>query len=198
MTQRNSSTANKLTSEQRATLLEWLAADYDWRLIKQWFEEREWPQLSRAAITYYRRTRFDGIAKIRAERYSQALDSGLAQKAERVERLKLHADKLEAIKWQPDKNGRLWNEKAWRETLRDIAEEMGERKPSVEVHINIIQELERRAIDAGIDIRSDPILLALFTALGADIDHSTADRATDASEASRAVVDPAALPVSRE
>ena len=180
------STANKLTSEQRATLLEWLAADYDWRLIRQWFEEREWPTLSRAAVSYYRRTRYDGIQRIRAERYNKALDAGLAQKAERVERLKIHADKLEAIKWQPDKNGRLWNEKAWRETLRDIAEEMGERKPNVEININVVKELERKAEDAGINIQSDPILLALFTALGAGVNRRETNRAIDDGEASPA------------
>ncbi len=170
-------TRHKLNSEQRATLLEWIAADYDWRLIRNWFKERDWPTITRATVSYYRRSRFDGIQRIRAERYSTALDAGLAQKAERVERLKKHADELEAIKWLADKNGRLWNEKAWRETRRDIAEEMGERKP-IDINVNIIHELERKAQDAGIDIRSDPILLALFTALGIDAGSRTADRST--------------------
>ncbi len=158
----------KLTSEQRATLLEWLAADYDTALIMQWAHDLDWPELTRQAISYYRISRYDGIKRIQEDRYSKALDSGLAQKAERVARLKRHADSLEAIKWLPDKNGRLWNEKAWRETLRDIAEEMGERKPDVNIQINMVSELKRRADESGIDIRSDPILLALFTALGID------------------------------
>lgn len=170
-----SKTGNKLTGEQRETLLEWIAADYDWRLIRDWFAKREWPTITRGLITYYRKSRGESIDRIRSERYSNALDRGLAQKAERVERLKKHADELESIKWLPDKNGRLWNEKAWRETLRDIAEEMGERKPNVNIEINVIQELKRKAEDAGIDIRSDPILLALFTALGADIDRVEKD-----------------------
>jgi hypothetical protein len=156
--------------------LEWIAADYDWRLIRGWFNERGWPTISKALVTYYRKSSGDSVQRIRAERYSKALDAGLAQKAERVERLKKHADELESIKWLPDKNGRLWNEKAWRETLRDIAEEMGERKPNVEVNINIIQELQRKAEDAGIDIRSDPILLALFTALGVSVDNGATNR----------------------
>jgi hypothetical protein len=155
--------------------LEWIAADYDWRLIRDWFADREWPNITRATVSYYRISRGEGIQRIRTERYSKALDAGLAQKAERVERLKKHADELESLKWVPDKNGRLWNEKAWRETLRDIAEEMGERRANVEVNINIVQELQRKAEDAGIDIRSDPILLALFTALGASIDHGAKD-----------------------
>jgi len=123
----------KLNSEQRATLLEWIAADYDWRLIRDWFNERGWPMISRAAVSYYRTSRFEGIEHIRTERYTKALDTGLALKAERVMRLKKHADELEAIKWTPDKNGWLRNERAWRETLADIADEMGHRKQVVEI-----------------------------------------------------------------
>lgn len=124
----------KLTSEQRSQLLLWLAADYDWRLIQQWFEERQWPPISRALVTYYRHSRDMGIDRLREKRRSKALSTGLAIKEERVARLKAHADKLEAIKWTPDKNGRLWNEKAWRETLDDIAAELGDRKTVVEVY----------------------------------------------------------------
>ena len=36
---------------------------------------------------------------------------------------------LDALPWVPDKNRRLWNERAYRQTLADIAEEMGERRP---------------------------------------------------------------------
>lgn len=168
----------KLNGEQRAILLEWLAADYESALILQWAAELNWPRLTRQAIHYYRQSRGESVKRLRAERYTKALDAGLSQKAERVARLKRHADSLEAIKWVPDKNGRLWNEKAWRETLRDIAEEMGERRPNVNVEINIGQELKRKAEDAGIDIQSDPILLALFTALGVNSDGATADRST--------------------
>lgn len=49
-------------------------------------------------------------------------------KEERIARLAEHADALEAIKWGPDDKGRMWNEKAWRETLEAIAAEMGHRK----------------------------------------------------------------------
>lgn len=123
----------KLTPEQRATLLEWLAADYDWRLIQEWFKERGWPEFTRATASYYRVNYASTVSELREERYRTALSSGLAKKEERVERLKKHADKLEVIKWEPDKNGRMWNEKAWRETLADIASELGHRKQVVEV-----------------------------------------------------------------
>ena len=33
------------------------------------------------------------------------------------------------MRFTPDKNGRLWNERAWRQTLDDIAAVMGERWP---------------------------------------------------------------------
>jgi hypothetical protein len=124
----------KLTNEQKETLLMWLAADYDSRLIALWFQEREWPELSRATLTYYRQTYGVDIDKLRAERKESALNTGLAVKEERVKRLVDHADALEAIKWIPDpKTGKLHNEKAWRETLADVAAEVGGRKQNVDI-----------------------------------------------------------------
>lgn len=123
----------KLTSEQRSILLEWLAADYDWRLIRVWFKDRSWPELSRNTIAYYRRSRDLGIKNLRAERRSQVLVTGLAVKEERIKRLIENADALDAIKWVPDKNGKLPNEKAWRECLADIAAELGQRKQVIEI-----------------------------------------------------------------
>lgn len=122
----------RLTGEQRAALLQWLAAEYDSGLIRKWCKEREWPDLSRRGITHYRKRWADQIAAAREQRHSRALTTGLALKEERVGRLKQHADELDAIKWLPDEKGRLWNEKAWRETLEDIAAEMGHRKQTVE------------------------------------------------------------------
>ena len=124
--------APKLTNDQRMQLIEWVAADYSSDLIATWFAAREWPELTRAAVQYYR-TRFQQhIATVRAERHASALNSGLALKEERVQRLKEHADALDAIKWVAGEHGRLWNEKAWREVLDDIAKEMGHRKQLVE------------------------------------------------------------------
>jgi hypothetical protein len=112
----------------------WLAADYDSRLIALWFQEREWPELSRATLTYYRNTYGIEIEKVRAERKESALNTGLAVKEERVKRLVDHADALEAIKWIPDpKTGKLHNEKAWRETLADVAAEVGGRRQNMDI-----------------------------------------------------------------
>lgn len=118
----------KLTNTQRLQLLEWLAADYGGSLIAQWFQERGWPEISPPALTYYRKRYAPKLEQLREERYAAALTTGLAVKAERVQRLKEHADALEAIKWEEAENGRLWNEKAWRETLDDIAKELGHRR----------------------------------------------------------------------
>lgn len=120
--------APKLTEEQRDALLMWLAAEYSEGLILKWFIDRQWPAISSAAFAYYRRKWAEEIAAARAERRSAATNQGLALKEERVRRLAEHADELEAIKWVPDEKGRMWNEKAWRETLEDIAREMGHRK----------------------------------------------------------------------
>lgn len=124
-----------------------MAADYAAALIIEWFKEREWPEITRQDVYYYRSKYAPDVDAVRAARLNSALNSGLALKEERVSRLKAHADALESIKWDADKNGRLWNEKAWRETLADIAAEMGHRKQFVEVSWR--EALEKNGIDAG-------------------------------------------------
>ena len=153
----------KLTSQQRATLLEWIAADYDWRLIRGWFKDNDWPEISRANVTYYRKHYKIDLDKIRSARYEKALDSGLAKRAERVERLKKHADELEELKWVPDKNGRLWNEKAWREVLDQIAGEMGDKK-------NIVSGDDEHPIKQVIEVVYSDSINAAAPASGADED----------------------------
>ena len=123
----------KLTDEQQEALLTWLAAEYDTGLIVKWFDERNWPKLSRATFSYYRKNYGIDIDALRKARRDSALNEGLALKEERVKRLVQHADALDAIKWVPDDHGRLWNEKAWRETLDDIAAETGGRKQNVDI-----------------------------------------------------------------
>lgn len=127
--------APKLTSEIQSILLEWLAADYGGPLIKHWFKEREWPELSDATLSYYREKWQERIGAVRLERRASAINSGLALKEERVKRLTEHADELDAIKWLPDDKGRFWNEKSWRETLDDIAKEMGHRRTGVDLDV---------------------------------------------------------------
>ena len=130
-TKGQSPTENKLNEEQRGALLTWIAADYSTSIIRKWFDEKAWPQISDAGISYYRTTYAPDIDRIRQERRDGALNEGLAIKAERVRRLCEHADELEAIKWEPDEKGRLWNEKAWRELLQQIADEMEPKKMEV-------------------------------------------------------------------
>lgn len=137
----------KLTPDQRHVLLEWLAADYAWALIRQWFQEREWPILNRSTIHYYRTKYGASIDTLRAQRRFDALNTGLALKAERVKRLVEHADALEAIKWIPGDNGRLYNEKAWRETLDDIASEVGDRRIGIDANVSERLEIGVRLID---------------------------------------------------
>lgn len=132
--------APKLTEEQREALLMWMAAEYDTRLIRRRFAANGWPDLSRAALAYYRKRYGSDIEALRKERRDSALNSGLALKEERVARLAIHADELDAIKWVAGENGRYWNEKAWRETLDDIAREMGHRRQGIDVALQ--QEIE--------------------------------------------------------
>lgn len=167
----------KLTSEQRETLLQWLAADYDWRLIQAWFKEREWPIVNRSTVFYYRKAYGVDIERLRADRRDRALETGLALKTERVKRLIENADALEAIKWVPGDNGRLYNEKAWRETLADIAAELGHRKQMHEVEAS--EELRKALQKLGLtlnDINSDPLAAHLFAHAGIGV--SIGDEAT--------------------
>jgi hypothetical protein len=132
--------APKLTQQQRLQLVTWIAADYSFDTIAAWAKQREWPELTPAALTYYRKRNQAKITRLREERHATALTTGLALKVERIQRLKEHADALDAIKWDPGENGRLWNEKAWRETLDDIAKEMGHRRQGVDLTLE--KELE--------------------------------------------------------
>lgn len=122
-----------LAEEQRLQLVEWLAAGFSEPLIRLLFETRGWKKITHQAISYHREQHRQLIEARRREREAAAYDVGLAQREARVKALVDHALKLEEIKWSPDEKGKLWNEKAWRETLDDIAREMGQRKAGVEV-----------------------------------------------------------------
>jgi hypothetical protein len=144
----------KLEAEHRETLMGWIAAEYSSPLILHWFQERQWPAITKQAIQYYREQFADEIEAARKERHGKALTTGLARKEERVERLKQHADALEEIKWVPDENGKLWNEKSWRDTLDDIAKEMGHRRQGVDLNVGKFSDEEliarsQAAFDAG-------------------------------------------------
>lgn len=155
----------KLTNDQKETLLTWLAADYDSRLIALWFKEREWPEISRATLSFYRTSYKIDIEKLRVERKESALNTGLALKEERVKRLSDHADALEAIKWIPDpKTGKLHNEKAWRETISDIAAETGGRKQNIDVTSNgeTITKVDDERFDRAISTLVDALRDSVF------------------------------------
>lgn len=122
--------AAKLSKDQRLILLRLIAADYSNAVIFDRLGKiTDFPALSGSAIDYYRAKYSDDLLLLRKERSDKAIASGLALKAERIARLCEHADVLELRKWEVSLNGRCWNEKAWRETLDDIAREMGERRP---------------------------------------------------------------------
>lgn len=140
--------APKLSKQQRLQLTKWIAADYSFDTITIWFKQREWPELTPAALTYYRKRDRATIDQLREARHAAALTTGLALKVERIQRLKEHADALDAIKWAAGENGRLWNEKAWRETLDDIAREMGHRRAGVDLTLE-------REIEAFLDRLKD-------------------------------------------
>lgn len=160
--------APKLTKAQRLQLLEWVTADYSFDVIAQWFAERKWPELTPAALTYYRTRNRTKIEMLRVERHALALTTGLALKEERIARLKAHADALEKIKWTGDKNGRLWNEKAWREVLDDIAKEMGHRRQGIDLTLERELEAFLDRLQDNLDEDTYARILALAAGAAAD------------------------------
>lgn len=123
--------APRLTRAQRTQVLEWIAADYDTGLIFAWMKEKDWPVISRRTMFHYRKHYTPTINELREQRYKDAMSTGLALKEERIKRLIKHADQLEEFKFTTNKSGALVNEKAWRETLNQIAEEVGDKKANL-------------------------------------------------------------------
>src|SRR5262245_36440675 len=121
--------APSLTLEQRELLIAMLAAGYREGAIQKFWKIEYGRRLASSTIAHWRKQAKPLIAQRRKERIDRALDSGLARKAERIAALKDHAELLAALMWIPSQSGRLHNEKAWRETLEDIAVEMGDRRP---------------------------------------------------------------------
>ena len=140
----------KLSSEDREYLLELIAAEYDTRTILHLLEEEEIPAITRQTLDSYRKRHGERIAEIRARRRDEALERGVADQAERIARLVRHADALERRKFQLDDKGRPRYEQAWRQTLRQIAEEKGELKKVLE-HTGKITfaELARQFAEVG-------------------------------------------------
>jgi hypothetical protein len=122
-------TAPRLSAEQRDKLLVLLASGLTEKPIADFFGLLGWEPLAGSSLSHYRKKWKAKIEAASAARIDEALTTGLALKANRIAALKEHAAQLEQIKFAKDKNGRLWNERAWRQTLEDIALEMGDRKP---------------------------------------------------------------------
>jgi len=122
----------RVSPSMRDLLLKLLVAGEREGAINALFRSLGYLMPASSALAYYRERWRDMIDEARASRTERALTEGLALKAERVAKLREHAEVLDALRWVPDKNGRLWNERAYRQTLANIAEEMGERRPEGE------------------------------------------------------------------
>lgn len=119
----------RMSPSMRDLLLKLLVAGLREGAINAVFRSLGYVPPASSALAYYRERWRDMIDDARASRSERALTEGLALRAERVAKLKEHAAILDEMRFVPDKNGRLWNERAYRQTLADIAEEMGERRP---------------------------------------------------------------------
>lgn len=119
----------RLDESQKAHLLKLLAAGEAESSINGFFVSVGWGSLSSSTISHYRKLWKREIETAKAARIDEALTTGLALRAERIALLKDHAEQLRVMRFFADKNGRLWNERAMRATLDDIARELGERRP---------------------------------------------------------------------
>ena len=119
----------RLAGEQKDLLLLLLTAGELESSINSFFAHLGWGKLSSSTISHYRKLWGKEIEAARIRRVDDALTTGLALQVERVIALKDHALQLWSLRWTADDNGRFWNERAWRQTLDDLAAEMGERRP---------------------------------------------------------------------
>lgn len=120
--------AQKLNDEQKEQLLEWLTEGYSGKALNKLMQAAGIPVLARSTISEYRTRHGTRIDELRKLRYSNALEEGLAKREERVARLKLHADDLEVM-MNAMEGFKGWEhvERAWRATLDQIAEEVGDK-----------------------------------------------------------------------
>lgn len=137
----------RLTEEQRLQVKEWIAAGYTDGMIQSRLKKRRWPVIALQSINEHRAEFREELAALKAARLAGALNTGLARWQERVVRLCEHADELDELMWVAGDNGKLYNEKAWRETLDDIAKETGGRRTGVDMRHSFADmtddELER-------------------------------------------------------
>jgi hypothetical protein len=112
--------------EQIEILIEMLAAGYNSAAINDRFNASGLPPMSIDTIHHYRDTRLEIIQQRWVERRDSAITIGLSQREERIARLIRHAEELEPLRLNLDGRGRPVWAKEWRETLQQIAIEMGQ------------------------------------------------------------------------
>lgn len=122
-------TAPRLTPEQKDVILSMLAAGFKEKAIADFFDRLGWVPLAGSSLAHYRKKWRVEIEAAVVRRIDGALTEGLALKSHRVAALKEHAAQLQALVFVTDANGRMWNERAYRQCIEDIGIEMGDRKP---------------------------------------------------------------------
>jgi hypothetical protein len=89
-------TRNKLTKDQKSSLLKWVAEGLETDEINKRASLHETPfRVSRAQVDYYRRTRQINLHELMQSDEYNALNTGLSLKEERVKRLTLLAAMME-------------------------------------------------------------------------------------------------------
>ena len=123
-----------ITPEEKVFLLECLAAGYTRDAILDMASTRGHTHIGLTTINNYAKNYRVQIKEKTNERFKEAIEIGLAKKEERVARLVRHAEKLEALETDAqDEKGTLIISKEYRETLGDIASEVGDRQKNIDI-----------------------------------------------------------------
>lgn len=123
-----------ITMEEKGFIVECLAAGYTFNAILSMAGSRGYNNISKTNIQTYSKNYRVQIKEKTERRFQEAIAAGLAKKEERVARLVRHAEKLEALNTDAqDEKGTLIISKEYRETLGDIASEVGDRQKNIDI-----------------------------------------------------------------
>lgn len=156
--------APKLNTKQRHKVIEWVAAGVPTDEIKRLAKEKGFPQLSTNSISYYRRTYAPEIATA-GDELSKHIEAGLAVREERIRQLCEYAEELKQYRLIQDENGRLVNSKEWRDTLRQISDEMDKLEGTD-------QSSETPQVNVSVNLGQDDLLKAAWMELNKSTDKS--------------------------
>lgn len=86
------------------------------------------PEIGHSALSYYRNLWKEELAEAVKQRHANAINAGLALRAERIQRLAEFAEEIEHKRSEEDEWGKLPKGRLYLQILEAIAAEMGDRR----------------------------------------------------------------------